>query len=84
MRKKFKISQDEIFADIIFFCIAGFITFCLVFFFDIHPSFYNWPFALKFIFVNPNPYFVLVPIGTIVGFLLIKLLLYAFKREEHL
>ncbi len=84
MRRKTKITQDEIFADIIFFCISGFITFIFVFFFDIYPSFNEPSFSLRFAFANPNPYWATVPIGSIVGFILIKLFLYAFKREEHL
>jgi hypothetical protein len=84
MKKKFTMSQDEMFADIIFLFIAGFATTSLVFLLDIRHSFYTWPFSLQFVFVNADPYFVFVPIGTIIGFLLIKLLFYAFKREEHL
>lgn len=84
MHRKTKITQDEIFADIIFFCISGFITFIFVFFFDIYPSFLHQPFSLNFAFTNPNPYWAIVPPGSIVGFILIKLFLYAFKREEYL
>lgn len=84
IRSKSKITKEEIFADIVFFCVSGLITFLLIFFFDIHHSFYSWPFSLEFIFSTLKPYFVLVPIGTIIGFLIIKLLFYALKKEKYL
>ena len=84
MSRKIRISKDEIVADSIFLAIAALVTFLLIFFFDIHHSFYKWPFELKFIFHNIKPYIVFMIIGTSVGFLLIKALLYAFEREEHL
>ena len=81
--RKTEITKNEIAADIIFFCISAFLSFIFVFFFDIHHSFYEWPPNLKFIFGSPKPYLFLVPLGTIIGFIVIKLLLLGYRKEEE-
>jgi len=86
LRKRLKkirrsvITKEEIIADGIFLFISFFVSFMIVFLFDIHHSFYEWPMTLKFIFKTPHPYLLFVPIGTLIGFFLIKLLLLGFKE----
>lgn len=80
IRKK-KISKGEIIADLIFLAIPAIITAIVVFLFDIHHSFYNWPMELKFIFKTAYPYLIFIPIGAIVGFFLLKLIAFGFKEE---
>ncbi len=90
MRKHLKkirksiITKEELIADIIFLAISAFVSFLFIFLFDIHHSFYEWPMTLKFIFKTQAPYMLFTPIGTIVGFILIKLLLLGLKEEEKL
>jgi len=45
--RKSIITKEEIIADAIFLFISAFISFLLVFFFDIHQSFYEWPIVLN-------------------------------------
>lgn len=80
-RRKSVITREELSADAIFLFISGFISAVMVFLFDIHQSFYNWPITLKFLFGTPYPYFIFISIGTFVGFFVIKLLLLGFKEE---
>ena len=57
-----------------------------IFIFDIHWSFYpgNTIFPPnKYIFKTPDPYYFGIPAGGIIGFILIKMLVYAFIREEE-
>lgn len=70
--RKSAITKEELIADGIFLLISVFILFLTVFLFDIHHSFYEWLFALKYIFKSFHPYIILVPIGTIIGFLIIR------------
>ena len=89
MRKKLKkirksqVTKEEVTADVVFLCISALISFIIVFLFDIHHSFYEWPFTLKFIFKRPEPYLFFTPIGMLVGFFIIKLLLIGIKEEER-
>jgi hypothetical protein len=39
--------------------------------------------TLKWIFKTPYPYILFIPIGTIIGFLIIKLLLLGVKEENR-
>lgn len=80
--RKSIITKEELIADAIFLLISAFISFLIVFLFDINHSFYEWPMSLKFIFKTPDPYFMFIPLGTIAGFFIIKLLLFGFKEEE--
>ena len=80
--RKIPITKEELIGDTIFLLISAFVSFLIVFLFDIHHSFYTWPIKLKFIFKTPDPYLVFVPIGTIIGFIIIKLILFGFKEEE--
>jgi hypothetical protein len=88
MRKHLKkirksiVTKEELIADAIFLFTSAFLSFLIVFFFDIHRSFYEWPFNIKFIFQTPYPYFLFIPIGMLVGFFIIKLILFGFKEEK--
>ncbi len=88
MRKHLKkirkgiITKEELIADFVFLFIPALISFVIIFLFDIHQSFYKWPMELKFIFTTPYPYLIFIPIGTILGFFIIKLLLFGFKEEK--
>ncbi|MFQ6010104.1 MAG: hypothetical protein ACE5J7_03235 [Candidatus Aenigmatarchaeota archaeon] len=80
--RKSHITREELVADAIFLFISAFVSFLFVFLFDIHHSFYEWPFTLKFIFKTYHPYVLFTFIGTIIGFFIIKLLLIGIKKEE--
>lgn len=82
IRKSTKVTKEEIIADAIFLSISAIISFLIVFLFDIHHSFYEWPFSLKFIFKTYKPYLLFTFVGTIVGFFLIKLFLLGIQEEE--
>jgi len=82
--RKTRVTKEELKADIIFLLIAAFISFVITFLFDIHHSFYQWPFSLKFIFNSYKPYLLFVSTGTIIIFIIIKLLLYGMKEEKTL
>jgi len=79
--RKSKITKEEIIGDLIFVLVSAIVSFLIVFLFDVHHSFYKWPFQLKFIFKTIYPYLVFVPAGTIIGFFLIKLFLFGIKEE---
>jgi lysylphosphatidylglycerol synthetase-like protein (DUF2156 family) len=83
IRKSF-ITKEEFIADVIFASVSMFASALIIFLFDIHHSFYSWPMKIDFIFKTPGPYFVFIPIGTIIGFFLIKIILFGFKEEERL
>lgn len=76
------ITKEELIADILFLFIAAFVSFLIIFLFDIHHSFYQWPFILKFIFKTPYPYFIFIFAGAIIGFFIIKLLLVGINEEK--
>ena len=80
--RRTSITKEELKADAIFLFISAFVSFIIVFLFDIHRSFYEWPMTLKFIFKTVYPYFVFIPIGAIIGFLIIKLILIGFEEEQ--
>lgn len=80
--RKSIITKEELIADSIFLFISAFVSFLMVFLFDIHHSFYEWPITLKFIFKTYHPYILFIFIGTIVGFLIIKLFLVGIKEEN--
>ncbi len=80
--RKSKIMKEELIADAIFLFIPAMLSFLFVFFFDIHHSFYEWPFTLKFIFDTTFPYIIFTFAGAIIGFFMIKLFLYGLKEEE--
>ena len=80
--RKSVITKEELIADGIFLFISAFISCTTVLLFDIHHSFYTWPpFPLKFIFKTHYPYIVFTFVGTIIGFFMIKLLLFGIKEE---
>ncbi|MFA6530593.1 MAG: hypothetical protein WCT31_02595 [Candidatus Micrarchaeia archaeon] len=86
MIKRPKISKHEIIADLIFIFIGMFVAFTAIFIFDIHWSFYpgNTIFPPnKHIFQTPTPYLIGIPLGGLIGFIVIKLLFYAFMEEEE-
>lgn len=81
--RKQKITKDEIIADVIFLLIPAFISFCIIFIFDIHHSLYEFPvFPLKFVFQNKTAYMIGIPTGTLIGFFLIKLLILGIKEQR--
>ncbi|RLJ10284.1 MAG: hypothetical protein DRP15_00410 [Candidatus Aenigmatarchaeota archaeon] len=81
--RKSRVTKEEVIADAIFLFVSAFVSLIVVFLFDIHHSFYEWPFTLKFIFKRPEPYLFFTPIGMLVGFFIIKLLLIGIKEEER-
>lgn len=86
LRKK-RITKDEILADLIFLLVPAFISFCIIFIFDIHHSLYEFPILpLKFVFQTKTAYLIGIPGGALVGFFLIKILVFGFhesqKREQ--
>lgn len=81
MLRKSKITREELIADAIFFSISLLVSLLAVFLFDIHHSFYEWPFTMSFIFDTPYPYVFFVPLGGMVGFFLIKLLLIGIREK---
>lgn len=80
--RKSSITEEEIVADSIFAFVPMFISALIVFLFDIHHSFYSWPMKLDFIFNTPYPYLIFIPVGTIVGFFIIKLIIFGMREEE--
>jgi len=82
--RKTVITKEELKADAIFLLLSAFTSLLIIFLFDIHPSFYEWPFQLKFLFKTPYPYLLFTPLGAILGFLLIKILLIGIKEEEKI
>ena len=82
IRKRKPVTKEEIIADLIFMATSAIVSLMITFLFDIHRSFYDWPIKFKFIFKTPYPYLVFVPIGTIIGFLIIKLILFGLKEED--
>lgn len=80
--RKSKITKEELVADAIFLAIPAVLTFLIVFLFDIHHSFYEWPIRITFIFHTPYPYMLFTPFGMLFGFFVIKILLFGFKEEE--
>jgi len=86
MFKRPKISKHELIADAIFILIGMFVAFTAIFIFDIHWSFYPGNTILppnKYIFQTPTPYYVGIPLGGLIGFVVIKLLFFAFMEEEE-
>lgn len=83
--KNLRITKNEIIADIILLLVSMAVSTIAIFIFDIHWSFYPGNSLLppnKYIFTTPTPYYVGIPLGGILGFILLKLLFYAFMREE--
>lgn len=81
IKRHTKITKEELLADVIYFSLSAFISFLIVFLFDIHHSFYSWPIKLKFIFNSAHPYLFFVPIGSILGFFIIKVLIFGIKED---
>ncbi len=86
MIKRPRISKEELIADIVFLFVAMLISGIAIFIFDIHWSFYPGNEIIppsKRVFTDLTPYYFGVPAGGIVGFVIIKLLAYAFLKEEE-
>jgi hypothetical protein len=82
--RKSKVTREEFLGDMVFLLIGFIVSFLAIFFFDTHHSFYEEPwFPLEFIFSTPTPYYVGVPVGGIVIFLIIKLFLFGVEKEEE-
>ena len=83
LRPKHRISHEEVVADVIFFITGAAISFLALLIFDVHWNLYQWPSGpLRFIFQSQTPYLIGVPIGSIVFFILVKLLVLGFHEEE--
>ena len=80
--RKTRVTKNELIADAVFLLISGFASFLIVFLFDIHHSFYEWPMKMKFIFQTPYPYFIFITAGTLIGFFVIKALLFGIREEQ--
>ena len=68
--------------DLLFLIISAAASFAVVFLFDIHKSFYEWPLTLNYIFKTPYPYLVFVPLGAVLGLAVLKVLTFAVEEEE--
>ncbi len=85
MIKRPKISREEIIADVMYLLIAMVLSALAIYIFDIHWSFYPGQTIFppsKHIFQDPTVYYVGVPIGGIIGFLILKLIFFAFMEEK--
>lgn len=85
MIKRPRISREEIIADILYLFVAMLVSAIAIYVFDIHWSFYPGQTIFppsKYIFQDPTAYFVGVPIGGIIGFLILKLIFFAFMEEK--
>jgi hypothetical protein len=79
--RKTRVTRDELVGDVIFLAISAFVSFLVVLFFDLHHGFYEWPLEIVFIFDSPMPYLMFVGMGTILGFFILKILVYGLKEE---
>jgi len=75
-----KTSLEEITDDIIYFSLYAFIAIVATFIFDVHHSFYDKLFPLKFIFKTPEPYLIAALGGGILGLVWIKVFLFAAQK----
>jgi hypothetical protein len=81
--RKSWVSREEIVADTIFFFVPAVITLLVIFFFDIHQSFYQVPYyPFKFLLNDIWIYVGGTLLGGLVGFFMIKLFLFGVKEEE--
>lgn len=80
----FKVTKRELIADIIFLVTAAIISLIALFIFDIHWSFYPgetiFPLS-KTVGLTRNTYVTCSLIGSVVGFILIKLFLIGVKEN---
>ena len=83
LRKKSRVTHEELVADAIFFLVAGAISFLITLLFDVHHSFYEWPIVWTFIFKNPVPYVAFTLLGAIFGFFILKLVVFGITEEER-
>jgi hypothetical protein len=79
--RKTEVTKDELRGDVIFIAISALVSFLVVLFFDLHHGFYDWPLEMVFIFDSPMPYLMFIGIGTVIGFFILKLLVYGLKEE---
>jgi len=80
------VTHHEIIADAVFFIVGAFLAALAVFIFDIHWSFYpgNTIFPPnKHIFTSPEPYYLGVLVGGVLGIFIIKLLLLGIREERE-
>ena len=83
--KELRIGKNELIADLIFLGVAMALSAIAIFVFDIHWSFYpgNTVFPpSNHIFTSPTPYYIGIPLGGVVGFILMKFLAWALIIEE--
>lgn len=80
----FEVTRKELISDLIFLLIGFIITLILLYFFDIHWSFYSgetiFPLS-KYVGLTKGIYLIGGLIGSILGFFLIKLFLIRVKEE---
>ena len=81
--RRSRVDREEIIADAIFFLVPAVIVFLVIFFFDIHQSFYNIPYyPFEFLLNDAWIYLGGTLLGEMIGFFLIKLFLFGVKEEE--
>ncbi len=80
----FEVTKRELFADLIFLAVAFLVSFLLLYFFDIHWSFYPGESIFppsKYVGLSKEIYLIGSLIGAVVGFFIIKLFLLGVKEE---
>ena len=85
MIKRPRISREEIIADLLYLFVAMAVSGIAIYVFDIHWSFYPGETVFppsKNIFKDPIAYYFGVPIGGIIGFIILKLIFFAFMEEK--
>lgn len=84
MIRRPKISREEIVADVLYLLVAMTVSALAIYIFDIHWSFYPgeriFP-PSRHVFTEPAPYYVGIPVGTVIGFIMLKLVFFAFMEE---
>lgn len=81
--RKSGVGREEIIADAIFFFVPAVVVFLVIFFFDIHQSFYQVPYyPFKFLLNDIWIYIGGTLLGGLAGFFLIKLFLFGVREEE--
>ncbi len=83
--KGLRIGRNELLADAVFLFVSMAVSGFAIYIFDIHWSFYpgNTIFPPnKHIFTDPTLYYIGIPLGGIIGFILLKLTAWGFIIEE--
>ena len=83
--KGLRIGRNELIADALFLLVSMALSAFAIYIFDIHWSFYpgNTIFPpSRHIFTDPTIYYIGIPLGGIIGFILLKLIAWGFIIEE--